>query len=347
MTETNTLLRVGVVGCGGISQIIHIPILAKIPGVQLVALCDIDDRKTAFLSKRFDVPHTFRDIEEMFRKVEIDLLFILTPTNMHLPMAYIALRNGVHLFIERPAARNAKETQKIYDASQKADRHVMIGMQSRFRNDFRTIKGFMENKTLGDILHIRAEWLQSSLESIKQPWIFNKNMSGGGVLYDLGVQLLDTCWWITGRPKLQSVTTFSRQIRTDVQVEDFANVYLRFAGEIDISFAVSWYFPLAKDRFQMEITGVDGTATISPFKIEKYLHGKGLELTPPLYETYPGAMYKMAYQNQIQHYINFLTGREKNLVSGIAEAVRVMEMMDMIYKSLETGKTVYIASDED
>ena len=136
-------LRAGVVGCGGISQIVHIPLIAKNPLFQLVALCDVDDRKLAFLSKRYKNTQTYHDIEEMLQKVELDVLFILTPTNMHVPMALMALKHGIHLFIERPVARNAAEAKRIFDAAQKTNCHVMVGMQSRFRNDYRTLKGFL------------------------------------------------------------------------------------------------------------------------------------------------------------------------------------------------------------
>jgi predicted dehydrogenase len=334
-------LRAGVVGCGGISQIIHIPLLAKNPLFQLVALCDVDDRKLAFLTKRYKNTQTYRDIEEMLRNVELDVLFILTPTNMHVPMALMALKRGIHLFIERPVARNAVEAKRIFDAAQKAGCHVMVGMQSRFRNDYRTLKGFVDNQSFGELIQVKAEWLQSTPEIHKQPWVTNKQLSGGGVIFDLGVQLLDTCWWLIGKPKLLSATTFVRQIKPKIRVEDNATFYLRFDNKVDVTCSVSWFFPLAKDRTQLEIIGADGYATAVPFKVQKFVHGKNLDITPPIYETYPGALYKLAYQNSIHHFANFLIGKDKRLFSDLADAIKIMEMVDLIYQSMETGNTAY------
>lgn len=330
--------KVGVVGCGGIAQIIHIPILVNLEDAEVVAICDPDPRKTAFLSERFGLTAIFTDIEEMFRKVEIDAVLILTPNNMHLPMSLIALRNGAHVFVERPCTRTYKEARQLADAAKKFDRQVMVGMHSRFRSDIRTIKGFIDNQALGEIFFMRGEWLQSEFQGGKQPWLLKKNVSGGGVILDLLIQMLDTSWWLAGKPDLLAVKAFSRQIDKRISVEDFCSAYFRFTEDLHMSFTVSWNFPIPNDRFSAEIFGTSGTASVNPLSIEKAYRGKTLDVTPHLYEHRRRNLFKRAYVDEITHFINLVQGKENAPQSSLEDALKIMKMIDMVYESIKSGR---------
>ncbi len=327
-------LKAGVVGCGGIAQVIHIPILMKLPTIEIAAICDIDTHKTAFVSNRFGVKAIFSDIEEMFRRVRLDVVFILTPNNMHLPMSLIAMRNGAHLFIERPCTRNAAEAKQIQKAARDFGRNVMVGMHSRFRGDIRTIKGFIDNKTIGDIFFVKGEWLQSAFHTIKQKWWFKKRVSGGGVFLDLGIQMLDTSWWLCGKPVLKTAKTFLRKIQTNLDVEDFCVTHLEFENDLQMIFTTSWHFPIEKDQFSADLFGLNGNASVNPLSIAKAIGRKTLDVTPKLYENRTRNIFRMAYQNEISHFVNYLQGQEAVLESGIDDAVEIMQIVDRIYKSI-------------
>ncbi len=327
-------IKAGIVGCGGIAQVIHIPILIKLPNLEIAAVCHTDTHKATFVSNRFGVKAIFNDIEEMFRQVALDVVFILTPNNLHLPMSLIALRNGAHVFIERPCARNANEAKQIQKAAKAAGRHVMVGMHSRFRSDIRTIKGFIDNQTIGDIFFVKGEWLQSAFHTIKQNWWSQKRVSGGGVLLDLGIQMVDTSWWLTGKPALKSAKTFLRTIQKNREVEDFCVTHLDFEGDLQMSFTTSWYFPIEKDQFVADLIGLNGTASVNPLSITKVINSKTLDVTPKLYENRARNIFRMAYQNEISHFVNYITGLETVLESGIDDAVEVMQIVDRIYESV-------------
>ena len=78
-------LRIGVIGAGAIAQLAHLPVLSKMRGVQLVALCDNDGAKVRALADRFSVPDTFTDIEELLEFEELDAVLISTPNHLHEP----------------------------------------------------------------------------------------------------------------------------------------------------------------------------------------------------------------------------------------------------------------------
>ncbi len=336
-------VRIGVVGCGGVAQIIHLPALARLKEVEIKAICDIDIRKASIVANRFEVAHIFDDIEEMFARCELDAVFILTPNNMHLPMSLIALKHGAHLFIEKPAARNRKEAQRIEQAAQKNSRHVMVGMHTRFRHDIRVIKDYLNNQALGEIFFIKTEWLQARFQAIKQPWLLNKNISGGGVLMDLGIQVIDAISWIANHPRLESVKVHSHQINESLEVEDFCSICLSFAGNLTISCLVSWNFPIEHDRFFAEVFGTSGSLTLNPLKVKKLSQGKAIDLTPTIYDSLNRQdIFKMAYEREIRHFIDFLLGKEAKLESSISEAVSVLAITDWIYESLKKNREIII-----
>jgi len=326
-------LQVAIVGCGGVAQIVHLPVLHTMRNVEVVALCDIDTRKASILANRFSISHIYDDIVAMLDSHELDLVLILTPNNMHLPMSLIALEKGVNVFLERPAARTTAEAERIAAAAAKFNRHVMVGMHSRFRPDIKAIRKVVAQKTLGEIFFIRAEWMQAKFEVLKQPWLLSKRIAGGGVLMDLGVQLLDTTWWMLGKPRLKNVMATSHQMDDNLEVEDFCSFQLNFENSATFTADISWNFPIPQDRFGAVLYSSIGSFTLNPFRISKLWQGKQVDMTPPVPRN--GAiLFRQAYQSQIQHYINFLQGREEVLESDIADAIEVHRILDAIYASL-------------
>ncbi len=332
-------LPVGIVGCGGIAQIIHLPTLHDHPDVTIRALCDTDTTKAAVLADKYNIPRIYGDIAEMLKKEELELVFILTPNNLHLPMSLIALDHGVHLFIEKPAALSSGEAERIRHKAAEVGKTVMVGMQNRFRPDILWMKKFLMDRELGKVFFVKAGWLQATQHSIKQPWLLNRRVSGGGVVMDLGLQLIDMVWWLLDKPKAISVKAFSYQVKPDLPVEDFCVNCISFEGNISITLEVSWDYPFPKDHFYLEVTGEHGTGSLNPLKIQKIWHGQFLNITPDL----PGskiAYFRKGYQNEIHHYIDYLTGRISTLESSIEDAVEVLKIVESIYQSIEQSSEI-------
>ncbi len=327
-------IRVGIVGSGVVAQIIHLPWLTRQEDIQVVALCETDVRKATMVAERFSIPGIYQDIEEMLNREALDVAFILTPTNMHLPMALLALKHNCHLFIEKPVARNAREAKKIADAARKANRHVMVGMQNRFRADVEPIKTFLDDNQLGDVFFVKTGWLQTGEKLDKSSWVFNKKIAGGGVLLDLGIQLIDLAWWINGKPKLMTVTASSTNIKKDLEVEDYLSAYMTFDNGMTLFGEFSWDFPIGKDRFYLDVYGKKGSGWLSPLRIQRLWRGQVLNITPDV-KIHPRSIFKKSYEAELNHFFEFLRGNENTLISTIDEAVVVMEMIDQIYRALE------------
>ena len=118
-------VRIAVVGTGAIAQLTHIPVLSKLRGAKLVALCDNDAAKARALADRFDVPDVFTDFEELLDSDELDAVVIATPNHLHEPHVLSALRAKLHVLCERPLSLSTRGIERCLAAAQKADRRLV------------------------------------------------------------------------------------------------------------------------------------------------------------------------------------------------------------------------------
>src|SRR3954452_21675718 len=136
-------IRVGVVGAGAIAQLAHLPLLSKMRGAQLVALCDNDRPKARALADRFDVPDVFTDIEDLLELDDLDAVVVATPNHLHEPHVLSALAAKVNVLCERPLALNARGVERILAASQRAGKKVLVANNHRFRTDVQGLDRFV------------------------------------------------------------------------------------------------------------------------------------------------------------------------------------------------------------
>ena len=121
MSETR--LRVGVVGTGLVAQVMHLPHLNSLPDLfEIAALCDLSTKTAQSLARRYGVPRTFTDMQDMFDSVVLDAVLILTP--YHYPQAMAAMAAGLHIFVEKPMCMNVEEATDMVDL---ARRNGLIG----------------------------------------------------------------------------------------------------------------------------------------------------------------------------------------------------------------------------
>jgi predicted dehydrogenase len=206
----------------------------------------------------------------------------------------------------------------------------------------------LDNKSVGEVFFVKAEWLQARFQAMKQPWLLNKQIAGGGVLLDLGIQIIDTTWWILNKPRLESVKVHSHQINTAMEVEDFCSFYLKFDNDLKMVCHISWNFPIEQDRFYAELFGSSGSITMNPLKIKRLSQGRTLDITPKIYEgLHRQDIFKMAYESEINHFVDFLHGKEEKLASDISEASQILEITDAIYESMKTGHEISLKVEDE
>ncbi|MEJ2545247.1 MAG: Gfo/Idh/MocA family oxidoreductase, partial [Calditrichaceae bacterium] len=288
------------------------------------AICDKDKSKVNVLSEKYNIPKWYYTIEDLVKNETLDAIHICTTNMYHFPMSYLALKKGVHVFVEKPIAINAEDAAKIAAIAKEKRRNVMVGMHNRFRDDVKTLHELIKNDELGDIYYIKAGWLKSWSKNMVQPWVRKRNYAGGGVLLDIGSQLIDLALFLLGLPKIRSVRMYDYTIDPNAEVEEAALAVIETEAHTSITIEISWRMHMENDMIYTHLFGKIGSAYLNPLRIHKELHGNLVNVTPILAEKISDR-YKKAYESEIKHFYKVIRKQEENL-SSAKDAVYVMHL---------------------
>jgi predicted dehydrogenase len=335
-------VKLALIGCGNVGQVVHLPILQKMPDVELVAVVDPDKRKAQAVAQRAGIPNHFTTIDDLLNSSAakgLKAVDICASTDSHKQLAIAAMAGGLDVLVEKPISRTYKEAQDMVDAAQKYKRRLMVGMNNRFRPDTMILKTFIENGELGKIYYIKAGWLKQ--QSSTSAWQVQKDKSGGGVFLDMGIVMLDMALWLLNYPEVLSVNA-SNYYQHTKNVEDSSAVFVRLANDVTLTIEVSWTFHREGDFFYCNAFGSDGSAFINPLKVLKNVHGSLVNLTPAKSHT-PVSLYKKSYENELRHFVN-MQKEMVPLISSGEEAAKRMRVVEAIYKSAASKKEVVLSS---
>src|ERR1044072_5884056 len=109
-------LRVGLIGCGAIAQQVHLPNLISLANAQGAALADPDDSHLSMAARAAPTARAFGNYEELLNEADVDAIVICVPNSLHAKTAIAALKNGVHVYLEKPLATNPAEANAVLEA---------------------------------------------------------------------------------------------------------------------------------------------------------------------------------------------------------------------------------------
>ena len=331
-------IRLAVIGAGSIAQIAHIPNWKQIPGVEVVAVCDTNRGRAKAVAEKHGIPQYFTKDEDLLKLEEVDAVDICAPTNAHKAIAVAALSAGKHVLVEKPMSRTVEEAEEMVRAASRHQRQLMVAMNARFWRDVVNLKQFIENGDLGEIFYAKSGWLRRQEKWTERSWLFQKQYSGGGVLMDLGIQILDMTLWLFGNKKVKSVKAVTYNKVARLEVEDAAVAFMHLEDGSTLTLEVSWTFLTAQDLLYANIFGTNGGALLNPLRVMKQMHGNLINMTPQLHDT-PTYRYKLSYKDELRHFIQCLRESTPMLSSGV-ESLERMRLIAAMYQSAQVGHEV-------
>lgn len=128
----NSPLRVGVIGCGGIAQMMHLPTLAERPDLfQIAGLADVSREVLDAVGDRYAVGRRHLDYRALLAQEDVEAVLLLT-SGCHREAALDAIAAGRHLFVEKPLAFSLPETEEVAEAARRGRGKVMLGYHKRY-----------------------------------------------------------------------------------------------------------------------------------------------------------------------------------------------------------------------
>lgn len=329
-------VRIGVLGTGATSQLMHLPILTERRDVDVVAVADTDHPKAMAIAGRFGVPLVLED-EELFEMDGVDGIVICTPNHLHEVQAVAALEGGKDVLVERPLALSAAGVRRVMAAAEASGRTVVTGMNHRFRPDAAALRAFVAGGEFGEVHSVRGSWLNRKVPLARTTWRQRPEEAGGGALMDLGVQALDLCLWLVGSPTVTRVSATAAA--GDFEVEESASLLAHTEEGIGVSVEVSWSFFGEADFRKVRVMGHEGSGSLPPLEVHKQLGGRPLDVTPrqPLPRGNEDR-YTNSYRRMLDHFLRIVRGEAE--ASPPEEQVQIMAVIEAAYRSIEEGREV-------
>lgn len=336
MSESDPI-RVGIIGAGAISQIVHLPIFVERQDVEVTALGDRDIHKAEALSRRYSVPIVL-DAESLLELDELDAIVVCTPNRLHEEMAIAALESGKHVLVERPLAATSEGAARVAEAAEKSERVLSVSMSHRFRPEVIALRNVVQADDLGPLHAVRGSWLTRATPSARASWRMDREAAGGGALVDLGIPALDLCMWTVGFPEVKRVACLLG--RDDgAEVEHSATLLLETESGVAMTLEVSNRLFAAEDRYFIRVMGMEGSGSLPPLEIFKQVGGRPMEITPRQPRPRGGENpYMNAYRRLLDDFVRQIRGLRDRAVPN--EQAGLMALIEAAYRSAEEGREV-------
>lgn len=188
--------KLAIIGCGAIAEQLHMPSLARRSDCEIVALVDTNAARIQALATQFDVPLTFTDYEAMLGH-GIDAAIIAAPNNLHASISIKMLNAGMHVLVEKPMAMNAEACKTMLAAAEASGKVLAVGHILRFAQTARFAKWAVDSGIMGRIVSFDIRYGFVFSWPTTSDYFLRRELSGGGVLIDLGAHALDLLlWWL-------------------------------------------------------------------------------------------------------------------------------------------------------
>ena len=171
------MFNIGIIGCGKISQVRHIPEYAQNPDARLAGFFDLNKERAQALAVRYG-GKAFDSYEELLADREIDAVSVCVANNVHAEITVAALKAGKHVLCEKPMAMNLKECEDMVRASKETGRFLMIGHNQRLAKAHAEARKLIESGLIGDIITFKTAVM--------------------GAMADLGIHKTDLIQYLTG-----------------------------------------------------------------------------------------------------------------------------------------------------
>ena len=354
------IVKVGIVGCGGIANGKHLPALKKIKNVEMVAFCDLIEERAEKAAKEYGAEGAtvYTDYQKMIDTEDLEVVHVLTPNKSHSFISIYAMEHDCHVMCEKPMAKTYADAKAMLDTCHKTGKKLTIGYQNRFRPDSLYMKKACERGDLGDVYYAKAHAVRR--RAVPTWGVFlNEEEQGGGPLIDIGTHALDLTLWCMDNYKPKSVkgsvfkklgdqtetgNAWGDWNRDEFTVEDSAFGFIQMENGATIVLESSWALnTLDVKEARCTLCGTKAGADMEDsLRINSTDFGKLTTLKPDLgaggVDFFDGETIDAA-DVEARQWIDAVIHDTQPVVKP-EQAIVVTQILEAIYQSAETGKEV-------
>jgi len=354
-TGTSKLLRVGILGAGGIARARHVPGY-QLSGVAAVtAVYDLVRVNAERLAEQSGA-RVFETPEELFARDDIDAVSICTPNLYHAPLSLAAIRTGKHVLCEKPLGMTYQETVEMDAAAREAGVTTAVNFRYRYLPAVQLLKQKVVAGDLGRPYHLLFHYLQGHMIDPQTPmsWRLDRSITGSGTLGDLASHGVDLVRYLLGEVAavFADLTTFvqERPLRgggaAPVEVDDSATLLLRMRNGAIVTIASTRNAGGRKNFQRLDLYGSGGSAY---YEMDQDDIGADILHTwkPAGGDFHPVAVPATLPQSNMQIIMEFaraaLSGQQT--VPNFTDGMRCQEILEAAERSSGTGSRVSLPLD--
>ena len=329
-------LRVGIAGYGIVGKTRH-RVLNQHEAFDVVAISDINFKENP---TDLDNINAYSDYKDLINKEDLDVLFVSVPNKLASEATLIALKKGLHVFCEKPPARSLEELYPIRDfLNENIDLKLMYGFNHRFHASIIDAVSIIRDGSLGKVVNLRGVYGKSNMISFNQTdWRTKRSESGGGILLDQGIHMLDLMRYFAG--DFTSVHSFISNSFWNFDVEDNAYVMMKSDNGIVaqlMSSATQW-----QHTFNLNVTLEKGSLVLGGLRTSSKSYGEEtltiISSDPEKLNTESQVEERsydedISWDEEIKCFANVLLNSDKIENGSIDEALKIMELIEKIYKA--------------
>ncbi len=251
-------IRVGIVGCGKIADVLHIPGYKNLKSARIASLYDVDAARAEGLRKSHKLDaEVFTDFDAYLAS-GLDATTICTPNFLHVPQTLAALKAGHHVLCEKPMAATTAEATRMIEAARRAGKVLQINQTLRYLPLYVTMANLVQGGAIGEPLHVRC--FRTGATPPDQSWSpgakwFVSAAAQGGVIRDIAVHMADFMQWAVGT--ITQVAAYVDTRTKGIDVPDNMSAIMRFENGATGVLELSWTTPVGGNTF--EVFGTEGT----------------------------------------------------------------------------------------
>ena len=250
-------IKVGIIGCGKIAQVRHIPEYAANPHAEVYGFYDINLDRAEALAKQYG-GKAYASYEELLADPEIEAVSVCAANHVHAEISVAALKAGKHVLCEKPMAVTLEECEALVAAAEEAGKYLMIGQNQRLAKAHAKAKELIEQGAIGKVLTFRTIFGHGgpetwSIDPGSNVWFFDKTKAAMGAMADLGIHKTDMIQYVLGSKivKTQAVlTTLDKKDATGglIGVDDNAICIYQMENGVIGTMTASWTYYAAEDN---------------------------------------------------------------------------------------------------
>ncbi|MBI3758985.1 MAG: Gfo/Idh/MocA family oxidoreductase, partial [Deltaproteobacteria bacterium] len=244
----NDTVRVGFIGVGnrGAYLLKH---MLKVPGVKIVAICDIDPDT---LKKAIDAataagntPDAYTEFRKLLDRKDIDAVVIATPVDLHKEMAVAALEVGKNVYCEKPMALNPEQCRMVANAAKSAKGIFQAGFQLRHDPNRAASMKFVKDGNIGKVLFLQAYRHSGDLPR-QTLWYFDRTRSGDNIV-EQACHIIDLMVWAAGSHPLRAFGSGGVSLYKDLPpgrttMDNYTVIY-EFPNDVRFTFSHLYFDP--------------------------------------------------------------------------------------------------------